>query len=228
MREPVPASQIPGWIVQWARCASIFVVIITALVALVDGPLTRIIHDYHTASIRGLAIRVSKIADAELFSLTALAIYVASLTAQSTSFFLFSKPLMERLARSSLLVILVLLTGGLLTWVLKQVVARGRPHLFLESGFYGMSAPFSGAPFNSFPSSHSFTAFGVALALARVLPAWRMPLLLLAYVVGLSRVIALEHFVSDVVASAFIAVWCVHIWSARVLDDRSNGVFRPP
>jgi membrane-associated phospholipid phosphatase len=204
------------------------VFIMAVLATWVDAPLIQMVYEHRTVAIRDLAINVSKIAGSQFFTITAVGVYAASLTARSIAYFRSWELLLERLVRSSLLMLLALLTGGLVTFALKHIVARGRPFLLLESGFYGISMPFTGAPFHSFPSSHSFTAFGVAFALAKVLPAWRTPLLFTASMVALSRVIALEHFVSDVVASAFIATWCVNIWSRRVLDGQSNWALRQP
>lgn len=228
MREPVPESKTPSWAVQRLRRAAIPVFIMAVLATWVDAPIIQMVHEHRTVAIRELAINVSKIAGAQFFAIPALGVYAASLTARSIAYFRPWELLLERLVRSSLLILLALLTGGLVTLVLKHIVARGRPFLLLESGFYGISIPFTGAPFHSFPSSHSFTAFGVAFALSKVLPAWQTPLLLTASIVGLSRVIALEHFVSDVVASAFIAAWCVNTWSSRVLDGQSGWVLHQP
>lgn len=108
------------------------------------------------------------------------------------------------------------------------MVARARPLLLLEQGHYGLAEAFAGAPFNSFPSSHAFTAFAVACVAARVWPAWRVPCLAAACAVGACRVLTLEHFPSDVLASAFIAAGCTAFWSARVLDGRSRWPLRMP
>nr|WP_284041395.1 phosphatase PAP2 family protein [Halomonas olivaria] len=202
------------------------VCILAALAIWGDAAIVQMVYEYRTVATHYLAINISKLANPQFYAIPALGIYVASLIALSISFLQPWKLLLERLVRQSLLMLLALLTGGLVTFALKHIVARGRPTLLLESEFYGISMSFTGAPFNSFPSSHAFTAFGVAFALANIMPVWRVPLLLAASMVGMSRVIALEHFLSDVVASAFIAAWCVNIWSARI--RQSNWALRQP
>src|SRR5690606_22844477 len=118
--------------------------------------------------------------EAELYAGLAVGVYVLNLAALFVPIVQSWRGLHERLVRASLVMIMSLLTGGLVTLLLKHCVARARPTLLVENGFYGIGTPFMGWPFNAFPSSHAFTAFGVAFALSSVLPAWRIPLLLVA------------------------------------------------
>jgi undecaprenyl-diphosphatase len=60
------------------------------------------------------------------------------------------------------------------------------------------------ATFASFPSGHTITAFATCLALGYFIPRLRWPLLLLACLVGVSRVVISAHYASDVVAGAAI------------------------
>jgi membrane-associated phospholipid phosphatase len=112
--------------------------------------------------------------------------------------------------------LLTLLMGGIITFTLKHGVARARPSVLIELGYYGLAAPFAGNPFNSFPSSHAFTAFAAGCVLASAVPTWRTPLLVLAAVAGTCRVLTLEHFPSDVLASAAIASGCVRFLAPRL------------
>jgi membrane-associated phospholipid phosphatase len=179
-----------------------------AIVEAIDGHLTPALDEFFDD--------VSGVADASVFAIIALSTYGASRVAIALPVTQRWRPLCERARRGSLLMLLTLLTGGLITLALKHVVARARPSMLLEHGHYGVSTPFIGSPFNSFPSSHALTAFAVACVLAHLLPAWRAPLLVLATIASLCRVLTLEHFPSDVLASAFIAAWCVRLWAPRV------------
>lgn len=58
----------------------------------------------------------------------------------------------------------------------------------------------------SFPSGHSCAATSVAIAYAICFPAWAPIILLLAFVVGVSRVALGVHFPGDVVVGQLIAV----------------------
>jgi membrane-associated phospholipid phosphatase len=201
---------------------------VVAMAVWFDAAVVRFVHALVTAASSGLFDTVSDVADARFYGLAALGIYASGLLALSVPAARHWKHGCERWVRASLLMLLTLLTGGFMTLVLKHVVARARPFLLLENGHYGFAAPFAGAPFNSFPSSHAFTAFAVAFVLARLLPNWRKCLWALASIPSICRVLALEHFPSDVITSAVIAAWCVGFWAPRIFAPRSKWPLRRP
>jgi undecaprenyl-diphosphatase len=90
---------------------------------------------------------------------------------------------------------------GLAVTVIKRLIGRVRPS---DSG------PFAYFPWSwrheyaSLPSGHSTTAFAAAVAIAMLWPRTRVPLLIFAVVIAASRVVITAHFVSDVIAAAFI------------------------
>lgn len=57
----------------------------------------------------------------------------------------------------------------------------------------------------SFPSGHATAAMSVALAYGMAFPAWALPLLAIASLVGFSRVRLAVHYPSDVLAGQLIA-----------------------
>ena len=59
----------------------------------------------------------------------------------------------------------------------------------------------------SLPSGHSTTAFAAAVAIAALWPRTRIPMLIFAVVIAMSRVVITAHFVSDVVAAAFVGAF---------------------
>jgi membrane-associated phospholipid phosphatase len=99
---------------------------------------------------------------------------------------------------------------GLLRNVIALFAGRTRPVVHI--------APLDWHPFSfdlstflhahnrSFPSGHAAVAFGMALGLAYVLPRGRWLFILIAVLVGVERVAELAHYVSDVTASALLAV----------------------
>jgi len=103
------------------------------------------------------------------------------------------------------------LAAGIAGQIVKQLVGRARPELWLGPSHY---APGSST---SFPSGHTVGAFALAgvLVFASRSPAMRVIALLLAAAVGLSRILAFRHWASDVTASAIvglIAAWiAVHV-----------------
>jgi len=194
----------------------------------VDATAIQLVHRHLTPTLHAFFGDLSGAADARFYAIPALGGYGAGLVAVCWPKAHRWKPHCERLLRASLLMLLTLLSGGLITLMLKHAVARARPWLLLEVGYYGIAEGFAGAPFNSFPSSHAFTAFAVACVATRLQPAWRVPLLVAAGTIGVCRVLTLEHFPSDVVASAFIAARCTAFWAARVLNETSHWPLRAP
>ena len=90
---------------------------------------------------------------------------------------------------------------GLFVTIVKRLIGRVRPS---DVG------PFAYVPWSwrheyaSLPSGHSTTAFAAAVAIAAIWPKARIPMLIYAAIIALSRVIITAHFVSDVVAAAFV------------------------
>jgi undecaprenyl-diphosphatase len=58
----------------------------------------------------------------------------------------------------------------------------------------------------SFPSGHATASLAVALAYAMVFPLWAGPLLLLALLVGFSRIRLGVHYPSDVLVGQLLAI----------------------
>jgi membrane-associated phospholipid phosphatase len=109
------------------------------------------------------------------------------------------------------------LSAGILAQIVKQLVGRARPELWLGPAHY---APGSST---SFPSGHTVGAFalaGVLVFASRNLPL-RVIAFLLALAVGLSRILAFRHWPSDVFASMTLGL--VTSWVAtRVLSVRGE------
>ncbi len=90
---------------------------------------------------------------------------------------------------------------GLVVTVVKGFIGRMRPS---DLG------PFTYSPWSwqhkyaSLPSGHSAAAFALAVALGALWPKARVPIWIFAAVIGLSRVVIQAHYVSDVIAAAFV------------------------
>lgn len=82
---------------------------------------------------------------------------------------------------------------------------------------------------NSFPSGHTCAAFAAGLSWARALP-WRwgrLAAVVLAVLMGLSRLYVGVHYPSDVLAGALIGSLCAWVvWKAyQGYEDRKNRVY---
>lgn len=94
------------------------------------------------------------------------------------------------------------LGAGILAQIVKHLVGRARPELWLGPMHY---APGSST---SFPSGHTVGAFALAGVLVFASRSWtlRIVAFLLAAAVGLSRILAFRHWPSDVTASAVLGL----------------------
>lgn len=102
--------------------------------------------------------------------------------------------------------------AGLADDILKPVFGRARPRLYLSDGIFGFTWHGAHAAYWSFPSGHATTIVALAAALAvverRGLPVYAAAALL----VVASRIVLDEHYLSDVIAGAFLAG--VSTWAA--------------
>jgi undecaprenyl-diphosphatase len=110
---------------------------------------------------------------------------------------------------------LSLALASVLSGLLKGLVDRPRPAL--TDGAIAPAVPTPDSP--SFPSGHTTTAFATAVAVSVLHPRLRVPLLILAGVVGLSRAYLGVHFWVDVAAGALLGtlVGLVAGFAARAL-----------
>jgi membrane-associated phospholipid phosphatase len=113
-------------------------------------------------------------------------------------------------------------SAGLAANIVKLGIARTRPKYFdfdsvtAGHGFLGFAPGLpGGSRIQGFPSAHTATAVGFAVALAYVYPRGRKVFLLLAAIVGLQRIATSSHFASDVFVGACIG-WIVgHLFTTR-------------
>jgi membrane-associated phospholipid phosphatase len=115
----------------------------------------------------------------------------------------------KRYAYMGLFVFASIAVSGLLTDIIKVIIARYRPEMLFEKGLYGLSFFNFDSRIISFPSGHAATAFSLAFCLSYFFPAFRIPLFCFAVVVAASRVIITAHYISDAVAGAWLAMVCV-------------------
>ncbi|ASY70918.1 phosphatidic acid phosphatase [Sinorhizobium fredii USDA 205] len=98
-------------------------------------------------------------------------------------------------------------TASALVHGLKFLIGRARPELFADYGAYSLT-PFTGDRlFESFPSGHSTAAGAFFGAFAMLKPELRPLFLILALLIGVSRVIVGAHYPSDVAAGLLLGLW---------------------
>jgi len=110
------------------------------------------------------------------------------------------------------------LAAGILGQLIKLIVGRSRPELWLGPFHHARAAA------SSFPSGHTVGAFALAGVLMFASPsrAMRVIAFLLAAAVGLSRILAFRHWPSDVMASAaagLLVAWIVIRGVSQLTND---------
>ncbi len=99
------------------------------------------------------------------------------------------------------------LLSGIAAQIIKNLIHSPRPKLYFEPGQYlYFIEGVTHANYASFPSGHTATAFAIATVLALMLKnkKWQLPLLLIAILVGYSRIYLAQHFLIDVIIGASI------------------------
>ncbi|MFM9909596.1 MAG: phosphatase PAP2 family protein [Chitinophagaceae bacterium] len=132
--------------------------------------------------------------------------------------------LLIKKTRPAIEVLISFICSGLLAQFLKFIFHAPRPKAFLEASQY--SKFFEGVTnsgWNSFPSGHTTTAFAVATILAFYSTNTRVAVfyLLLALLVGYSRIYLGHHFLEDVLAGAVLGL----ISSCLVLKLTKNNSY---
>lgn len=194
----------------------------------VDQPLTRALAANVPHWVDAIFEEIGDMGDSGGYIVGGLLGYVVSLVGLRSGWASRLHALLERLARYCVLLLGTMAIGGLITLALKKVVSRARPEELFERGFHGLGIPFAGDPFDSFPSSHTLTAFAVAAVIRQISPRWGWPALGVAGLVAFSRVVNLDHYLSDVSAAAFIALMVAHYLAPHVLQDHRRWMFRAP
>lgn len=114
-------------------------------------------------------------------------------------------------ANRALFLFLSIALSGIIANMVKPMVGRLRPKMLFESNLYGFDVFHMGWEYNSLPSGHATTVFSLAMALSLFYPRWRLPFFFFAVMVGASRVIIAAHYVSDVLAGAYVGIATVFL-----------------
>ncbi|AZW43197.1 MULTISPECIES: phosphatase PAP2 family protein [Bordetella] len=227
---PPPQSGSPGQggLASLLRRCLVPVLLLLGCAAWIDRPLTLWINRSVSPQLNTVFDYIGNLGDSGTYVTLGLAAYILGLQGMLRGWAAPWGWTCETIARAGMLLLATLTAGGLVTWVLKNIVARARPEVLLDDGIYGMGRMFAGSPFNSFPSSHTQTAFAVAAVLGILAPRWRWPALALAALVAISRVINRDHYLSDVCAAALIAVVAAYAIKPYVLSPSHTWPLRAP
>lgn len=100
--------------------------------------------------------------------------------------------------------LLCVLIPSTLCGFLKVLLGRARPSMLLEGQFYGFYGLQTHAPFWSFPSGHTTTIMAVAVGISLLYPRSSYFVLILGFLVAVSRILLNHHYLSDVLAATYL------------------------
>jgi len=150
---------------------------------------------------------------------------------------------LDRRRRSAafILVVAILATAAVST-LAKPIASRARPYIYFETGrMWWFLKGFGRSDYCSLPSAHTASAFALSAALSRNYPRGAWVFFLAAGLCGMSRIIDVQHYASDVFLGAVIGLWIGNgvyrwRWSARAAQrllradafvKKKLGIFRP-
>lgn len=119
--------------------------------------------------------------------------------------------------KQGIMMVAALLLAAVLSWVIvafgiKPLIARPRPDITQPSvisikNYFDSALPYViGNDSNSFPSGHATIAFAGAFILIKYIPKKTWVWIILASLIGISRIYLGKHYPSDVVAGTFLGL----------------------
>lgn len=93
--------------------------------------------------------------------------------------------------------------------VLKVLLGRARPDLWLQAHEYGFSWLKMDSLHMSFPSGHTTTMMSIAFGFCVLFPRYWILFVLAGMLVAFSRVLLLQHYLSDVLAAMYLTLLVV-------------------
>jgi len=112
--------------------------------------------------------------------------------------------------------------SGVVVLVLKWCLGRARPKLYEELGPVHFDILAFNGKFTSFPSGHSTTVAALATALYFIFPSYRWLIVVSAFWLAFSRVMAGAHYPSDVIAGTLLGITFT-FFTVRALARRRIG-----
>ena len=120
--------------------------------------------------------------------------------------------LLIKKTKAGIALLIAFLSSGLMAQLLKRFFQQPRPQLYFQENAFNYLHYVKGVTLynsNSFPSGHTTTAFATAAVLVLVFKKNKIaiPCLILACLVGYSRIYLAQHFLQDVIMGAIIGTF---------------------
>lgn len=215
-----------------------FIIVIVS-VCFVDQPLSLYFQSEQLASIQNFSRKITDIGLGEYwFGLALASLLVAFLLKQrSVQNFLLKKShlshmplqklteMQKKIYEFAMTLLISLIASGLVVHLFKWSLGRQRPHKseFADPHvFLGFTNQWH---FHSLPSGHSQVLFTVATCIALYQPKYRIPIFTIFALLAFTRVITIQHFLSDVLAGCLIGYLvsnAIYLWRQKRLPNYSE------
>lgn len=141
-------------------------------------------------------------------------------------FFVYAIILGKSELRKDLLFIMMAIPAAVLTiTIIKVFAGRARPELWLQEGIYGFYGLSLSDAWHSFPSRHAATTSGLMASLYCFYPRWAIFYVVIAFILGATRILSIDHYLSDVVLGIVISFFVVSLlyipYQRRVVQWKS-------
>ena len=120
--------------------------------------------------------------------------------------------------------ILSLALAGVICNVLKYIIGVSRPKYFFLQGYDRINFFNIEHKVNSFPSGHTQAAFTVAVLLIIYANRFFLQIMIIASLMGLSRIFMSMHFPSDLVAGAYLGAFVPYILYKRIYKEKIESI----
>lgn len=113
----------------------------------------------------------------------------------------------------------------------KVLIGRARPDLFIAKGIYGFYGIQMDHHFHAFPSGHTMTAFTLASSFSLLAPRFRSLFLSGAFLLSMSRVVLLDHYLSDVIGTACLGSMLavvIHTLLTKITNQNKRLFYENP
>jgi undecaprenyl-diphosphatase len=157
-------------------------IVVTAISFLLDKITIRLMNLLSFPTMNYIFILITTLGESVVFAFIALMLTAA--------LFIYKKPLMA--------FIFTVASAFSVQWLLKHLIGRLRPFEV------GLTSAGIAADSSSFPSGHTIMFFAIIPILGKNFPKLKLALWIVAILIGLSRMYLGVHYLSDVMAGAFL------------------------
>lgn len=129
--------------------------------------------------------------------------------------------------RRAWFMLICLLFSNLVCLVFKVMMGRARPGLLISDHLYGFFGPHLTRLYWSFPSGHTTTVMAIMFGLSALFPRYMLGFILFGFFVAASRVMLLQHYLSDVMMASYLAlieVGFLYYWLTTLVRDNKKRI----